>query len=335
MNKHRVAIIGLGGIAQVMHFPSLLNIKNVEITAICDVDFGKAKIIGKKYNIKRVYKDVDLLLKENENLKAAIISVSTDMHLNMALKCFDAGLSVFIEKPIARSYKEALKIVETAERKNVLLMIGMNNRFRGDMMMQRTFIKAGEIGDLFYAKTGWLKTQSSATKWFLERDKSGGGVFLDNGIVMLDIGMWMYDFPDVASVSAVNYYHNTKSVEDSNFSLIRFKNGAALTIEVSWSFLRGGEFYYCNVYGKQGSSSINPLRIFKKINNDLFEVTPKTSKITSNVIKTSFEYQMKHFIGASKGLHKLVSSGREALKIMQIVDAVYKSAKTGKEVVLR
>ena len=332
MEKLKVAVIGLGGIAQVMHLPNLLKIKETEITAICDIDYGKSKFIGKKYNIKKIYKDVDLLLKENEDLNAAVISVPTDMHLTIALKCFDAGLNVFVEKPIARNYKEAQKMVDAAAQKKCLLMTGMNNRFRGDTMLQRSFVKAGEIGELFYVKTGWLKTQSSTTKWFLEREKAGGGVFLDNGIAMLDLGMWMFDFPEVSSVTAVNYFHNTKSVEDSNFSFIKFQNGTLLTIEVSWSFLGSGEFYYCNVFGKGGSTSINPFRIYKKVSSELFEITPKTNKPQTNLIKNSFEFQMKHFVGASRKLHKLVSSGEESLKIMKIVDAVYKSAKTGKEI---
>lgn len=212
-------------------------------------------------------------------------------------------------------------------------MVGMNNRFRGDVMLQRSFILAGEMGNLFYIKTGWLKTQSSNTRWFTEKDKSGGGVFLDNGIVMLDLGMWMFGFPEVYSVTGINYFHNTKSVEDSNFTLVKFKNKACLTIEVSWSFLRGGEFFYCNVYGEKGSSSINPLRVFKKMDSELYEITPKTKKDTG-ATKSSFEYQLKHFIGALKGHHKLLSSGKEALKVMQVVDAVYKSAKLGKEIIL-
>jgi len=58
---------------------------------------------------------------------------------------------------------------------------------------------------------------------FVDRDKSGGGVFLDNGIVMLDIGLWMLGFPEVHSVTAINYSHNTTSVEDSNFTFVKFK----------------------------------------------------------------------------------------------------------------
>ncbi len=334
MNKIKIGVLGLGGIAQVMHLPALAKLDNVEISAVCDYDFSKAKVIGNKYNVKKVYKNLELMLKEGEDLNAIIICTPTEHHEEHAIMCLEAGKNVLIEKPLARNYNEAQRIVEAAEKANKLLMVGMNNRFRGDVMLQRSFILAGEVGNLFYIKTGWLKTQSSNTKWFLEKDKSGGGVFLDNGIVMLDLGMWMFGFPEVHSVTGINYFHNTKSVEDSNFTLVKFKNKACLTIEVSWSFLRGGEFFYCNVYGEKGSSSINPLRVFKKMDSELYEITPKTKKDTG-ATKSSFEYQLKHFLGAIKGYHKLLSSGKEALKVMNVVDIVYKSAKAGKEIIIK
>ena len=274
-------------------------------------------------------------MKEQEGVNAIIVAVPTDLHKDFSIKALEAGKNVLVEKPIARNYIETKAIVDVAQKTGKILVVGMNNRFRGDVMIQRSFVRSNGIGELFYIKAGWLKSQSSNTKWFMEMDKSGGGVMLDNGIVMLDLGMWMYDFPDVHSVSAVNYSHNTKSVEDSNFTFIRFKNGSTLTLEVSWSFLRGSEFFYCNVYGKQGSSMINPLRIFKKHDSELFEVTPKMSNATSTSLKNSFEYQLKHFIGAVKGLYKPLSTGEEALKRMLIVDAIYKSAKLGKEIIIK
>ena len=212
------------------------------------------------------------------------------------------------------------------------MMVGMNNRFRTDAMLERSFIKGKELGDIFYVKTGWLKTQSSDQKWFTDMEKAGGGVFIDNGIVMLDLGLWMLGFPEVKSVSAINYNHNTKTVEDSNFSFVKFKNGYSLTIEVSWSLLRNGEFFYCNVFGTNGSATINPLRINKMVNKQMFDITPKNIKQSQANYKNSYEIEMQYFIGSIRGTHTPISTGKEALAIMQIVDAVYKSAYSGKEV---
>lgn len=332
MEKTKVALVGLGGIGQVMHLPALLKLKEVEIAAVCDIDYSKAKNLAKKHSIKKFYKSVDDLLSENHDINAVIIATPTNTHLNVSVKCLNAGKNILVEKPVARDSKETLKIVEAAEKNNKILMIGMNNRFRNDVLLQRTFIKSKEIGNVFYVKTGWLRMKSSAEKWFTEREKAGGGVFIDNGIAMLDLGMWMLGFPEVKSVSAINYYHNTKTVEDSNFALIKFKNGSALTIEVSWSFIRSKEFYYCNVYGTDGSTSINPLRILKKMDSELFDITPKTIKPSPNEIKSSYEFELKYFISTVNKKNNPVSTGREALSVMQIVDGVYKSAKLGKEV---
>ena len=334
MEKIKIAVAGLGGISQVMHLPALRKMNNVEITALCDIDFTKAKNIAKRYNISKYYKDAGEMLADGPEIDAVIVAARTDAHHYVTIKCLEAGKNVLVEKPLARNYKEAFRIVEEAEKQKKILMVGMNNRFRNDVMIQRSFIKGKEIQDVFYVKTGWLKTQSTNQKWLMEREISGGGVILDNGVVMLDLGLWMLDFPEIHSVNAVNFFHNTKSVEDSNFTLVKFKSGAALTVEVSWSFLRSREFYYCNVYGKTGSTSINPLKVLKKIDSNLLEITPKNIKPILDT-KSSYENEIKHFVNVITGKDKLVSTGKEALVVMRIIDAVYKSAKAGKEIIFK
>lgn len=309
--------------------------EEVEITAVCDSDLGKCKNIGTRYNVKKCYKDVDKMLEENPEMSAVIIATQTNVHKDISIKCLEAEKDILVEKPMARNYKEAKDIVNAAKKTKRRIMVAMNNRFRNDMMMLRTFTKAKEIGEIFYVKAGWVKPQSSNQKWMLEKDKSGGGVFLDNGIAMLDIGLWILGFPEVKSVTAVNYFHNTKSVEDSSIAMIKFKNNTTLTIEVSWSLLRDGELFYCNVYGKEGSSSINPFKIYKRMDGNLYNITPKKIITPSNVFKKSYEYELKHFVGAVAGNHNIISSGEDALKVLEIVDAIYKSAKAGREIIFK
>lgn len=335
MSKVKIAIVGLGGITQVVHMPVLSKMEDVEIAAVCDSDFSKCRNIAKKYNVEKYYKDVDKMLEENPEVSAVIIATQTNFHKDVSLKCLQAEKHILIEKPIARNYKEAKVIVEAGKKYKKKIMVAMNNRFRNDMMLQRTFTKAKELGEIFYIKAGWIKPQSSNQKWMLEKEKSGGGVFLDNGIAMLDLALWLLDFPEAKSVTASNYSHYTKSVEDSSIAMIKFKNNTTLTIEVSWSLLREGELFYCNVYGKEGSSSINPIKIYKRMDGELYNITPKKIATPSNVFKKSYEYELRHFIGAVTGKHNIISTGEDALKAIQIVDAVYKSAKTGKEVIIK
>lgn len=334
MSKTQLAIVGLGGIAQVNHIPILSKMNDVEIAAVCDLEYSKAKTIASKYGIKKCYKDFDKMLEENPEVAAVIITAQTDAHKELAIKSFAAGKDVLVEKPIARNYAEAEDIVEAAKKYKKKLMIGMNNRFRTDAMLMKTFVKGKEIGEPFYVKTGWTKTQSSDQKWFLEREKAGGGVFLDNGIVMLDLGMWMLGFPEPMSVSAVNYNHNTKNVEDSSIVFVKFKNGSTLTIETSWSLQREGELFYCNVFGKTGSSAINPLRIYKRMADKLYDITPKVV-MPPNQFKKSYELELQHFIKVINNEADIISNGDEALTRMRIVDAIYKSAQLGKEVIIK
>jgi predicted dehydrogenase len=334
MDKVKVAVVGLGGIAQIAHLPILAKMQNVEIAAVCDIEKAKAKGIAAKYNVKSYYTDLDVMLAESE-LNAVCVASPTSFHNEHAIKIIEKGLDALVEKPLARNFEEASAIVDAAKKYKTKLMVGMNSRFRPDMMMQETFISAKELGDIFYIKAGFLKKRSTDGKWSVNKSESGGGVFMDLGIVMLDISLWLLNFPKTSSVSAVNYYQTTKDVEDSTFVFIRFENGSTVSLESSWNLHRENDLFYCNVYGTEGSASINPLRIYKKMHGALVNVTPLKMEKPANIFKRSYEYEIEHFIKCVANGTGTVSSGVEALERMKIVDAVYKSAKSGKEVVFK
>ena len=142
-------------------------------------------------------------------------------------------------------------------------------------------------------------------------------------------------FPQIKSVNAANYYHSFKTVEDSSFAMLRFAGDKTVTIETSWTLLREDDIFYCNVYGTEVSSSINQLKIYKRIRGTLVNITPLKIEKPANIFKRSYEYELRHFINAVRNSTTPISSGSDALERMRIVDAVYKSAKTGREVVFR
>ena len=129
--------------------------------------------------------------------------------------------------------------------------------------------------------------------------------------------------------------HKTKSVEDSCLVFIEMKYGSSIILEVSWSFQTAQDFFYCEFFGSEGSAMINPLRIHKQLHGNLVNVTPVKSETPFNLFKKSHENELKHFIGAARGLHQVISTGDEAVQRMKIVEAVYRSAQKGKEVILR
>ena len=333
IDKAKIGIVGLGWIAQVFHLPILSKLPDVEITSVCDRDKTRARALAEKYGIGRFYTDYNEMLKK-EDLHAVDICTSTDAHKEVSIASMEAKRDVFVEKPIARKLDEAVSIAESVKKNKRKLMVGMNHRFRPDTMMLRSFIDNKELGKVFYAKTGWLKKPSSEGTWFSQKEMSGGGVILDLGIVMLDLALWMSGYPEVARVNATNYSQKTK-VEDSSVAYISMKNGATITIEVSWNFHIENELYYCNIYGDQGSGKINPLMIHKEMHGNIVNVTPVKTDTSQNALKKSYENELKHFIGSIRGIHPIISTAQEAVQRMQIIDAIYKSAVKGKEITFK
>ncbi len=334
MEKLKIGIIGGGWVAQVFHLPLLTKNIDAEVTALCDKDKSKLKSVGEKFGIRQLYTNVEEML-ASEKLNAVTICTPTDTHKSIAVAALNSGLDVFVERPIARKYDEAVDIAETVHRTKQKLMVGMNNRFRPDLMMLKSIIENGELGEIFYLKAAWVKKLGRNNPWFTQKEKSGGGVFLDLGLGALDTLLWAVNFNPVKRVSAITYNHTTKSVEDSCIAFIETKNGATLHLETSWSFHITGDAFSCEIYGTKGSAQLNPLRINKTIGGDVIGVTPVKSETLQNILKKSYELELKHFIGAIKCLHPVISTADEAVQRMKVVEAVYKSAKLKKEIVLK
>ncbi len=336
MDKIKLALIGCGNVGQVVHLPILQRMSDVELVAVVDPDRRKARAVAERAGIPHTFTTIEEFLASNvgSDVQAVDICTSTDAHRPLAIAALAAGLDVLVEKPIARTAREARDMVEAATKHGRKLMVGMNNRFRPDTMILKTFIDNEELGDIFYIKSGWLKQQSSTSIWHTQKEKSGGGVFLDMGIVMLDMALWLLNYPNVASVTASIYNQQTKTVEDSAAVFARLENGVTLTIEVSWTFHRDGDFFYCNVFGKDGSAFINPLRVFKRVHGNLVNLTPAKVQTPVGLYKKSYENELRHFVNSVKGLVPLMSTGEEAQKRMEIVEAIYQSAAKKKEIVL-
>ena len=139
MGKTKIALIGLGGIAQLTHLPILSKLQNVDLVAVSDINKNRLKVISEKYNIKNSYTDYRELLAKEE-IDGVIIATPTDTHAEIAIESLNAKKDVLIEKPISRNLDEA-KAIQAAARKNKKqVMVGMNLRYRPDSMLMRSLI---------------------------------------------------------------------------------------------------------------------------------------------------------------------------------------------------
>lgn len=336
MEKVKLALIGCGNVGQVVHLPILQKMSDVEIVAVVDPDKRKARAVAERANVPNYFTSIEDLLASPiaEQIQAIDICTPTDTHKPLAITAMAAGKDVLVEKPIARTAKEAKDMVEAAKKYDRKLMVGMNNRFRPDTMILKTFIDKKELGKVFYIKSGWLKQQSTESAWQIQKEKSGGGVILDMGIVMLDMALWLLDYPNVVSVTTSTYHQLTKGVEDSAAIFLRLENDVTLTIEVSWTFHRDADFFYCNVFGDAGSAFINPLKVLKRVHGQLVNLTPAKPQTPVSLYRKSYENELRHFVNAVKGIVPVISTGEEAARRMTVVEAIYQSATKKKEVTL-
>lgn len=334
MEKFKVAVIGLGGVAQLVHLPILKKMPEVSVVAAAELNKNRLKTVSEKFGISKIYTDYVQMLDECE-LDGVIIATPTSSHSEIAKECITRKKNILIEKPIARTYTEAKEIVDLAAKNKVNIMVGMNMRYRPDIMLLKSIANSGEIGELFYVKAGWLKKQSSQSRWFTDKEKSGGGVILDLGIVLLDLSLWLLNFPEINSVSTHNFSHLTSSVEDTSISKIRCQNNSLIFLESSWSIGSDKDNFYFDIYGSKGTASINPLKVMKRTAGSLDDFTPFKSESDVHLFKKSYQNEIKHFIGACKGLNPILSPASESLSRMKIIEAMYKSNSEKKEVILK
>ncbi|MDI6809365.1 MAG: Gfo/Idh/MocA family oxidoreductase [Candidatus Eisenbacteria bacterium] len=331
----RIGIIGAGAIAQVEHIPALKKLKDVEIVAICDHDEERAQRVAQKFGIERVVEDYEELVRMDD-IDGVHICTPNFLHAPMTVAALSYGKNVLCEKPLARNALEAEEMVKAAEKAKKILMPAVNNRFRADSRLLKKFVEKGELGQILYAKTGWLRrpTEWRDSAWHGDKKVSGGGVLMDLGVHMLDLCLWLMGNPGVVSVTASTYSKAGKrDVEDSATCFLRLEGGATVTLEVSWTLLLESNFGYLNLYGRSGVALLNPLRIHKEMHGTLANVTPSVEP-TRNIHKQSYEAEIEHFVDCVRKGETPVSSAKEGLEVMRVVDAIYKSAETKKEVKL-
>ena len=147
-----LGLIGCGGIATGAHLPGWANCKRAKVVACFDVDRKRAEAAAEKFAIPRVCKTLKELLALDEIAAVDICTPNYD-HAPAALAAFRAGKHVYCEKPIAMNGREGAAMVAAAKKARRKLMIGLHNRFRGDVQFVKSLIDAGRLGHIYYARS--------------------------------------------------------------------------------------------------------------------------------------------------------------------------------------
>ena len=231
----RIAVLGAGAIAQVMHLPMLTRMRGVEIAAVSDRDAHTARTVAERYGAKAMEAE---RVWDDPTIRGVIVSTPSHRHEENVRDALRAGKYVLCEKPLALT-AEGVRNVLAEEGAAGRLLVGMNQRFRTDARALRSFVVSGELGDVYYLKTGWLNRTKPAGRlrsWRQTRS-AGGGALMDLGLQMLDLALWTYGYPKPLRVSAHRHVPPGAEVEDSAALLLRLEGDRVINLEVTWSLI--------------------------------------------------------------------------------------------------
>jgi predicted dehydrogenase len=329
----RVAVIGMGHAAQLIHLPILTEMESVELVALADLEGYKLAKVADRYKVPG-YVDSEVLLQKQQP-DVVYVCAPTINHLPLALTALQAGSHVIVEKPVARTLEESRRLQEAAHSAGKHVFVAMNQRFRQDVEVLRNFLLSGELGDIWRVRTGWLKRFGAwdRSPWLDKKSISGGGVLLDLGIQLLDVVLYLLDYPVLTRTVAYMHHQNlNKEVEDTLTTSLTFENGTLVHLDCSWGIMAERNTAYTWFEGTKASATLNPLVLHKVLQDELVTVRPVKSADPLDLYQASFESQTHHFMAALRGERPPVSTVDEAVKVMEVVDRIYASASAGKEI---
>jgi len=330
----RVAVVGAGAIAQVAHLPVLRKLPGVEVAAICDSDIGKAQELASHFEVKDTYDDIEDVLRY-VRADAVVVCTPTHLHESHIVAALAAGKHVLCERPLALSIEGVERVLKASEKAGKRVMVGMNHRFRSDVQAARGFLAGGDIGAIQAIRGGWFTFRPSRQLlgWRLRRPEAGGGVFLDLGLTVLDLGLWVAGWPTPKRVAAHFPGRTGDAVEDLACAVIVCESGMSITIDVSWRHMGDGERFWFEIAGTKGSAAINPLRVFKDQHGTVVDLTPTGATGRETQFTQSYRAEWTYFLAVIRG-EVNAPPPRDQLVLQRVVDAVYRSAHDGRDVLL-
>jgi len=343
MSKVKVGVIGLGIGAH--HLKCYEAVEQAEVVALCDVDEAKLKKFASERPRVKTFTDYREML-AMEELQGVSIALPNFLHAPVTIDALRAGKHVLGEKPMAMNTQEALQMKAVAEQEGRIFMMHFNMRFSPVGQTLKPLLDSGMLGDVYHVVTtytrrngypGFGRGLQGLGSWFVQKEKSGGGPLIDLGVHRIDLALWLigYPRPVAAFGQAYDWMARRKfqgrevnfDCEDFATGMIRFENGCTMYVAASWDgHQRTGGELLLKIYGTDGAifqddSGLTLCRVENGV--------PTTSAIEQ--LNTS-ETAQKHFVECIAEGKEPAATAQHGVTVMKILDALYESSETGKEV---
>jgi len=341
LKKFKVGIIGAGTIG-CAHISAFTANKKSEVEAIADINPDTLKSVSEKFNIEKAFTDYHDLLAIDE-LDGIAVCTPPFAHAKITCDAAASGKHVLCEKPMAMNSEEARRMVEACDEAGVKLGIcSARSRFISAVKLAKKYIDKGKIGDVYYYRATTLRRRGrpgidilKGSKWFLDSSKAGGGALIDIGCYDIDASLYLLGNVQPVSVSAMRFTGikptvnpgTVYDVEEHSSIFVRFKEGITATFETAWAS-NIGPHTETLIFGSAGGLKLTPFTYYTEERglavSKIFDIPQRPRETWSQLIDD--------FITACRKDRDPKTPGRDGLKIMEIIDMAYRSAKLKREV---
>lgn len=324
MNTIRWGIIGCGAVTEVKSGPGFQKALGSRLVAVMRRTASLAQDYAKRHDVPRWYDNADALIVDPE-VDAVYIATPPGSHLDYALKVAARGKPCYVEKPMARSYAECLKMLDAFDRAGKPLFVAYYRRMLPRFLKIKELIDAGQLGRITGCRYRMSRIYwpSPAPEWRVDARESGGGVFLDIGSHVLDL----FDrlFGEFVEYGGTAQSTGAVPVEDS--VSLHFRTASGVVGSASWNFATSKMEELLEIDGTEGRLSCevishSPLKLERGKEVEAFDV-----KDPPHVAQPLIQTVVDELLG--KG--KCPSTGASAARTSKVMDAVLASFYGGRD----
>ncbi|MEN6445200.1 MAG: Gfo/Idh/MocA family oxidoreductase [Candidatus Cloacimonas sp.] len=340
MDKIKLGIIGCGRISK-NHFEAVSQIPEAEFIAACDIIDSRLQTVSENYGIKKLYTNYKDML-EKENLDLVSICTPSGLHPQIGMDVANHKINVLTEKPMATNIEFADALIKKCDDNNVQLFVVKQNRLNSTMQLLKRAIDKERFGRIYLAESNvfWQRPQAyyDAEKWrgTWEFD---GGAFMNQASHYVDALYWL-----LGNVDSVMAYTATMArrieAEDTGCAILHFRNGIIATLNVTMLTFPKNFEGSITIIGEKGTVKIGGVAV-NKIEKWEFEDYDDDDRIAQdanyqppNVYGFGHNPYYRNVIDVLLGKDVPATDGRDGRKSVEIIQAIYRSAKTGKRVSL-
>ncbi len=324
----KIGVIGVGSMGQ--NHARVLDELDC-LMGVVDIDKDMAKKVSKRFGVPYFDTIADMLA---EGPEGVTIATPASTHLDVSREVIDSGTNLMVEKPLGRTVSEAEQIVKLTGKKDLVLAVGMIERYNPVVSTTKTLLADGDVGDV-------ISVSSRRVSSFPSR-VSDMGVIHDLAIHDIDVMRYMLDSKVVKVYATGGPTNNGNTYEDHANIMLQFDNGVTGVLEVNWLTphkVRSLSITCSNDYVEVDyitqSLIVTSSRLREYDVSNLFDI-PLEHNIRKFSVKRQepLKREMVDFIESIKGEHPPLIDGADGIESMRVVEAAHRSLKEGGEIEL-